>query len=384
MAETRFRAFLSCSFASDDKDVLDFFKKMIEAFDIDVFLYDYQEIGRLSDKVKENIIRCDCLIAIATRRNKIEGSDHWACADWIQHEIALAHAYNKAIAVFIEDVVKIEGLIALEERRERFSRHDLLRQIAKITTFLFRLRNHLESTIRMRDVPLLLRHYIHAKDQLVARERVVERTEILMESLVDGLDATSHSIELEETTPWLSIKTLEFDFRCLEKPNEVKVDAVSVRNTDAKALWKVVFTPPLKRGDRVKYAFKEVRANCRPYTYEELKTRLRNGTYEYEEPKCEGCEWTIVYPTYELRHEFELPESYELENSWPEVIIGEARVKSESEIARTKQGGLFTAEKLFDKWVLKLHVPKPLLNHTYYTFYVPTKVIAQSPPRTSC
>lgn len=373
MAETRFRAFLSCSFSPDDKEVLEFFTKMIEAFDIDAFVYDYQEIGRLSDKVKENIIKSDCLIAIATRRNKIEGSEYWACADWIQHEIALAHAYNKAIAVFVEDAVKIEGLIALEERRERFGRHDLLRQIDKITTFLFRLRNHLESTVRIRDVPLLLRHYIHAKDQLVSQERVVERTEILMESLVDGLDATSHSIELEETTPGLSVKTLEFDFKCLEKPTEVKVEAISILNTDAKAFWKVSFTPPLKRGDRVKYAFKEVRANCRPYTYEELRTRLRNGTYEYEEPKCEGCEWTIAYPTYELRHEFELPENYELENSWPEVVIGEARVKSESEIARIKQGGLFSAEKMFDKWVLKLHVPKPLLNHTYYTFYAPAK-----------
>ena len=73
MAEIHFKAFLSCSFAEEDRDIIDFFKKIIQSFNITPLVYDYQEIGRLTDKVKENIIQSDCLIAILTRKNKIEG-----------------------------------------------------------------------------------------------------------------------------------------------------------------------------------------------------------------------------------------------------------------------------------------------------------------------
>jgi len=375
MAEVRFKAFLSCSFAEEDKEVIDFFKRMIEAFDIDLMVYDYQEIGRISDKIKENIIKSDCLIAIATRRNKIEGSNYWTCSDWIQHEIALANAYNKPIAVFVEEGVKIEGLIAMEERRERFDRRNLLKNIDKITTFLYRLRNYLESTyqIEILETPVLLRHYIHSKEEMLSSELTVERTEILMESLINGLEATHHYIELEETTPGLSIKPKEFDFKCIEKPADTKVEPVIVLNTDYKFFWKILFNPPLKKGEKVKYAFKEVRPNYRPYTYEELMERIKKGVYEYKEPKCEACEWTIVYPTYELQHEFEFPENYEIENYYPDVVMGAARLKAEKELKRIKEGNMFTAEKIFDKWILKLKVPKPLQNHTYYIYYTPPK-----------
>jgi len=377
MAKIHFKAFLSCSFGEEDKEVIEFFKKMIKAFDIEPDIYDYQEIGRLPDKVKENIIKSDCLIAVATRRNKLEGSDYWACSDWIQHELALANAYNKPIAIFVEDGVKIEGLVAMEERRERFNRENLVGNIDKITIFLFNLRNHLESAYQlgMLQAPVLLRHYIHSKDEILSKELIVERNEILMESLIDGLEATHHSIELEETTQGLSIKPKEFDFKCEEKPSGTKIEPIIVLNTDYKFFWKILFNPPLKRGEKVKYAFKEVRPNSRPYTYEELVERINQDTYEYKEPICEACEWTIAYPTYELRSEFEFPENYEIENYYPYVVIGEAKLKAENEIKRIKEGNMFTAEKIFDKWILKLKVPKPLQNHTYYTYYAPPKKI---------
>jgi len=376
MAEINFKAFLSCSFAEEDKDVIDFFRKMIASFDINPLIYDYQEIGRLSSKIKEKIINSDCLIAILTKRKKLEGTNFWSPPDWIQHEIALANAYNKPIAVFVEEGVKVEGLISIEERREKFERTNLIGNIDKVTKFLFKLRDYLVTTYHtgMVQAPVLLRHYIHSKDEMISDELTVERTEILMESLIDGLEATHHYIEIEETTLNLSIKPKEFDFKSIEKPSNTKVEYDIVMNTDFRFFWKVLFNPPLKKGEKIKYAFKEVRSNYRPYTYEELMARIEKGTYEYKKPICEACEWTIVYPTYELRHEFEFPVNYEIENYYPGVVIGEAKLKAEKELRRIKEGNMFAAEKMFDKWVLKLRVPKPLQNHTYYTYYVPPKL----------
>ncbi|MBT3363800.1 MAG: hypothetical protein HN929_08475 [Chloroflexi bacterium] len=376
MAEIVFKAFLSCSFSDEDKEITEFFKKLIRSFGIEPMVYDYQEIGKVPDKVKEHIDRSDCLIALATKREKIEDSDSWAYADWIQHEITIANAYNKPIAILVEDGVKIEGLIKMEERRETFTRDDLLRNIDKISTFLFNLRKYLESTYRSdgAQLPVMLRHYIHAKGEITSKDTYVLRSEILMESLIDELEATHHSIELEDTTPGLSIKLKQFDFACIEKPSNTRVNYEIILDTDSRGLWKVTFDPPLKKGEKVKYAFKSVRPNYRPWTYEEALERIRQGTYEYQEPICEAAEYLIAYPTAELSFDLEFPEGYELQKYYADVRIGEGvRLKSESELDRVKEGGFFTAEKMFDKWLLKLRVPKPIQGHVYYTFFEPPK-----------
>ena len=156
-------------------------------------------------------------------------------------------------------------------------------------------------------------------------------------------------------------------------PAGMKVTPEIIMATAQKFLWKVVFDPPLKRGERVKYAFETVRPNYRPYTYEEMLERINQGTYEYKEPVCEACEWHVTYPATELQFVTRFPRGYEIANCHPQVRIGEARLKAEKELARIKEGGFFEAKKEFFSWILSLRVPKPLQGHTYYTFYEPPK-----------
>jgi len=375
MAEILFRAFLSCSLADEDERVLEFFRELIGAFDLTPTVYDYQEIGRIPDKVKELIIRSDCLIAIATRRRKIEGTNYWTCSDWIQHELALASAYGKPIAIFTEDGVKIEGYIGMEERRERFDRDNLTADVAKLATFLFKLRKYLESTYEVRtlQVPLLMRHYLHAIEEIASPEILTVTCESLMESLVEGLEATHHTIgELDDKTPGLSVKPVRFDFKCKECPSATNVTTEVMLDADHKFLWKVVFNPPLKKGEKVRYAWKAVLHNFRPYTYEEAMRRISAGTYAYSEPVC-GVDWTIAYPTAELQVEVTLPEEYEIGRYHPDVRIGEVRIRADDELKRIQEGNFFLAEKVFDKWMLRLKVPKPVQDNTYYIFYEPQK-----------
>lgn len=373
-----FRAFISCSLSPEDAEVVESFKRLIRSFDIDPEVYDYQELGRISDKVKEHIVRADCLIAIATRRKKIEGLDLWDCPDWLHHEVALAHAYKKPIAIFVEDGVRIEGLLETEERRQRFARTDLLRDMDKVIRFLFSLRNHLEDTYRLERVnlPVLLRHYLHVKEEVRSRDVSIVRCDILMESLIDGLEATHHSIELEETTPGLTVRPTRFDFVCKEIPAGKRAEPAVVQDSDQKYLWRLNFVPPLKKGEKVKYAFKLVRPNIRPWTHEEAQQRVTNRTYEYPDPRCEACEWTISYPTAEFCFDIEFPEGYEIRDPWLDVRMGEAGLPAEQELRRIGEGNMFTAEKIIDKWALSLRVPKPLQGHTYYLYYFAPK----SPP----
>ncbi len=373
MFEGSYNVFLSCSIDEADKDVVDFFKKMVNSFDMVPLVYDYSEVGGLTGKIKEKIEKSDCLIAVITRKDKIEGSNQWSGPAWVQHEITLAHAYNKPVAVFVENGVVVEGLIEREERRVSFSRDGLIDQIDKISSFLFSLRKHLE---KMDDTeialtPYLFRHYMRSRQEFCSREAVIERTEICIESLIDNLNTAYHKRQLDEMTEGVSVKPSKFDFKCLEHPSRTKVEHKLLVNTKNIFSWQITFDPPLKKGERVTYAYKKVGPLYNPYNYEELMQRIEAGTYKYKEPKCEACEWFVAYPTYELRHEFEFPENYEISGCNIDVVVGRERLRAEEEISRIREKGMFSAEKIFDKWVLKLHVSKPLTNHVYYTYYIP-------------
>ncbi len=375
MPELIFKAFLSCSFVAEDRPLIDFFSRLIRSFDIEPLTYDFQEVGHLPEKVKERIVTADCLIAIATRRSKLEGSAAWSCPDWIQHEIALANAYKKPIAILLEEGVKIEGLIAMEERRQEFLRDQLLNSVDKVTRFLFNLRTYLESmtSFERMHMPVLLRHYLHVKEEIRSPELSVSRCETLMESLMEDLEAVQHKVELEDLTPGLSVKPKQFDFICKEMPAGTRVEAVTIEQSDRKFLWKAAFDPPLKKGQKVKYAFKLVRQNSRPFTREELMARIEAGTYESKEPICKACDWSISYPTSEFLFDIEFPENYEISKYACDVRMVLANLNAENELKRLREGNMFSVEKIIDKWTMSLKVAKPLQDHAYYIYYMPPR-----------
>jgi hypothetical protein len=368
-----FKAFLSCSFLPEDRPVVDFFQRLIKSFDFEPVIYDYQEPGRIPERVKQHIGECECLIALATRREKTKGSGEWSYPAWVHDEILLAHDLNKPIAIFVEEGVSIEGLIKTEERREGFCRDRFLEGVDKITKFLFKLRSDVQDAYQREKepLPILYRHYMRVRERLPVITESVDRVEVLMECLAEELEATFHSTELEETTPGLSIRPKQFDFVCKEKPADVKVEAVTQVDTDRKHLWKATFDRPLRKGEKVLYAFKMVRSNDRPLSYEQLEERIRLGTYDSKTPLCVACDWTMLYPTGEFSFEIEFPDGYELSDCRVDVKMGEAHLKADAEVKRIKDGRMFSADKLIDSWTLRLRVPNPLPDHTYYIYYLP-------------
>ena len=73
-----FTCFLSYSADEKDEEVVTFFEKIIDAFDITP----YRAIkkggaGPPAEKIREQIEQKDCLIAVATRRNKIADKNAW-------------------------------------------------------------------------------------------------------------------------------------------------------------------------------------------------------------------------------------------------------------------------------------------------------------------
>ena len=262
----------------------------------------------------------------------------------------------KPIALFVEEGVEIKGLTSMEENRQMFSRDNLLQNVEQIIRYLCNLKETLELTKSYN--PVLVRDYLHLEETFL-KESVTQRCEVSMGSLVEELEATHHLWELDEKTPGLSIRPIEFSFKSLESPQGTSVGYTVVQDSDYKHLWRVTFTPPLKNGQKVKYAFKVVRPNIRPYTLEELMERVSRGTYKYKEPVCEACQWNIAYPTEEFRFRIEFPERYDISNCRVDVKMGEAGLRADHELRRIREGNMFIPEKTFDKWSLRLEIPGP-------------------------
>jgi hypothetical protein len=119
--------------------------------------------------------------------------------------------------------------------------------------------------------------------------------------------------------------------------------------------------------------------NTQPWTYEEACNRIAKGTYKYREAICEASAWNIAYPTVRFSFKVDFPEGYNLEGFRVDVRVGEADLNAEREIRRIRDGNMFLAEKMFDKWSLSLDVPRPMQDHTYYIYYVPPREASLTP-----
>ncbi len=373
MADTVFKAFLSCSLQEDDRPVVEFFKRLISALKFDPTVYEEQEVHPLTARIQELIRTSDCLIAVATRRSKIAEAENWTISDWVQQEITFARAYGKPIALLVEAGVQVSGFVDADVRRVVFSREKLLDKVDAIVGYLFSLRAALDETLsarnRVRQITFV-RESVHIRESFT-QPQITFTGDILMEALED-LTQVHHSSVLDDDTPGLTIRPETFDFRCKDRPNEIAVNTVVLQDTDRRHVWAVLFDPPLKRGQRVRYGFRLISPNFRPFTFEELASRIERKTYTYPDPICNSLDWTVTHPTRDLLFEMEFPADYEITKPRLRVTIG--HVDNRDEVERIVSTGGLQVDKLFDAWSIKLRVPNPLYGHNYGIQYVPPKL----------
>lgn len=106
------KAFFSHSQNDVDKNVNDFFKSLCNGLGLELtFVSGANPFNPLS-AAKRFIQDADFLIAIAVRRDKIEGeANQWIMPDAVQQEITFADGLGKKILLFCENGVKIDGFM---------------------------------------------------------------------------------------------------------------------------------------------------------------------------------------------------------------------------------------------------------------------------------
>ena len=134
----RILVFVSASVDTEDREIVQWFSDLIRELEMEpIFAAHLPEPRPLSEKIKDLIQKSHALVAILTKRSKIEGKDLWKGPEWIQNEIAFADSYKKPIAVFAEQGVDVrQGIVPWITEYVIFDRENLSSYERKVKNFL--------------------------------------------------------------------------------------------------------------------------------------------------------------------------------------------------------------------------------------------------------
>lgn len=127
--------FFSCSFREDDREVNDFFLTVCSALDIKCINVDSAYSAVPPEVARRKINDSQALIAIATKRNKLE-SGAFAMPSAVQEEISMAYGKEVPILLFVEESVAIDGMKGnfcthITFNRENLRNNDIIEKIVR-------------------------------------------------------------------------------------------------------------------------------------------------------------------------------------------------------------------------------------------------------------
>lgn len=116
--------------------MFDWFRSILEAMDFEVAHGEIPEPRPPAEKIRDLIRATDIVVAVLTRRDKVEGAERWKPPAWIHHEVGMAFEAGKPFALFVEQGVDVEGLETVATQYARFDRQNLGEAAPRVVRYL--------------------------------------------------------------------------------------------------------------------------------------------------------------------------------------------------------------------------------------------------------
>lgn len=114
----RYRAFVSRSNRGEDRPVVEPIVNLIQWWGFETYTLGIDEFikdpNKIPQKIKEEIIKSDCLFAIVTPRDISALDGFYKTLTWLHNEVGMAYIVDKPILLIVQDSVNPEGLIATQ------------------------------------------------------------------------------------------------------------------------------------------------------------------------------------------------------------------------------------------------------------------------------
>jgi len=362
-----YTAFVSCSFAKKDQKLIDYLCKLIKAVKFEPHVARQATPEPVPEKIKDDIRSRDCFIAILTHDEKT-ADGKFKASDWIHEEIGIGYAFDKPIAVLLEEGIDLKSLPRYITQYITFDRNNLIDNTPDIVEFLENTKSKMENKIDENRImsPNFTRNYFKAIYNIEKDGKSIFDKEIEIRSLIDGVGHFAHSISSHNISSEPLLKDCEFKFYSLTEADRIKTEITG--RSDREIRWQGKIDPPLKSQEVIKYGFSYKIKNYFVMYIEKLHELIDKGTYYYEKPVA-GDGIGIVVPTSYIYIEFNSPEKYYFTDAECDVFIGrifKSSSRAQNEIQRIEQSGGFKEETFLNRKKLSLSLEHPQLGNSCY------------------
>lgn len=364
-------AFVAYSSLEKNKDLVNWFREVIEAVGIRVNLFDYGSHHSVADKDRELIQSSNCFIALIFRENEIRDGVYSA-APWIHNEIGIAYALKKPILAFVESGVQMDRSIADKITTYKgFEQANLYQNVKDSIIPLIELRNKLQTALSFTQMfePLFYRS-VQSELGITENGGVIWSYESEINVLKDELQQIFH--EYFNPFPDYSLRDSEISLYLTDYQG--KIELKREVNRDALNTWLITFNPPIKPESRCKYGFRFTSSG--PVIPLREPSLLIHSKISSENPVLNRAQegFKISFPTTELTDRFIFPKGYQLSDPDCHVFWTGTIHKNEHELRRIKEEKCFKAECFAERWKLELNVKNPQTGLYYMMSWLPVKL----------
>ncbi len=125
MESARIDCFFSCSFSDTDREVNDFFRSICIGLDLRCINVGHASASTPPEQAVKMIDSSQLLIAICTRRNKID-DNKYVMPQAVQSEISIAYGKDVPVLMFVEEGVELAGFYGNFGSYLQFDRNNLI------------------------------------------------------------------------------------------------------------------------------------------------------------------------------------------------------------------------------------------------------------------
>lgn len=371
MQSTPVDVFFSCSFREEDRDVNDFFIAICSALDVKCVNVNAAYSSVPPDVARQIIDDSQVLIAVATRRNKLEGGEY-AMPSAIQEEVSMAYGKNVPILLFVEEGVVVDGMKGNFCTHIKFNRGDLCNKesLGKIIRSIHGVKLQVLSPndlIYDHDTPEIMADHVKQLIEL----RKTESGYIWSYTISKKLQFLSSFKKSIPVAFWASVPAIIPEG---ERPIEVEINldghsrdlSLKIEKTKetpdcARSLIKI--EPHPEKGDFVEYTSHAESKYFNPIFYEDIG---QNVTVVVDGEEFHCIDGFVPIQTTKLASlEIRFPRGFGLSKGNIKFFVGsytdEVDYVVESEIKRAR----IDISEIGGHLTLKMYIESPLLRHMY-------------------
>jgi hypothetical protein len=361
-------AFFSCSFASEDEEVVSFLRAVCTGLGFHLVNVSTGAAAVPPEVAREKIAAAQCLIAVCTKRSELKDGK-WVMPPAVQEEMAMAFSSSTPFLMLVENGVELTGFKPSFGTYQLFDRSKLAEPavIQSILESLVGLRDQVSSN-SVGNVGLtgVFAEYIHHQIELEPEGEDYMWSYSTTKKLVfTGAARGSFPAGVWASLPG-AIPTdaapIAWELKTIASTRNIRVVAELEKHTPDCVSALLRLNPPAERGDTVEFNTYSRSRYLNPVWSDEIngqQAHLDGGSFN----NYDGL--IFIHKTKKAIIEFRFPRSYELRESDVRAFAGSYTSGLDYEVPSEIQRAVVRTEGFGGALNVRIEIENPLSN----TFY---------------